>query len=152
MLLDSSTWWMSHSQCIPRTLLQVTSAPVCDHWIAKQGQYHVEVEFIPKPLMWLHIYETIYHCWLKDIGVLIRNSYIFTILEITWEAIFFITFPFCTSVKYGHEKDNNNDDNKNNDSYLGKWGNPFNWWIWKNTLGLFSQNLFFPFLEPSMCT
>ena len=111
---------MSHSQCIPRTLLQVTSAPVCDHWIAKQGQYHVEVEFIPKPLMWLHIYETIYHCWLKDIGVLIRNSHIFTILEITWEAIFFITFPFCTSVKYGHEKDNNNDDNKNNDSLSGQ--------------------------------
>ena len=86
---------MSHSQCIPRTLLQVTSAPVCDHWIAKQGQYHVEVEFIPKPLMWLHIYETIYHCWLKDIGVLIRNSHIFTILEITWEAIFSSLFLFA---------------------------------------------------------
>lgn len=75
----------------------MTSAPVCDHRIAK-GQYHVEFELIPKPLMWLHIHETIYHCWLKDIGVLIRNSHIFTILEITWEAIFFYHFSFFAQV------------------------------------------------------
>lgn len=48
--------------------------------------------------MWLHIHETIYHCWLKDIGVLIRNSHIFTILEITWEAIFFYHFSFFAQV------------------------------------------------------
>lgn len=46
-------------------------------------------------------------------GVFIRNSHIFIVLENTQETIFSHHFPIYTGENNGHEKDKNDDDDNN---------------------------------------